>query len=154
MGKILCPSTSLAIREAHGDLEKDGASLGEPRPWIWGGREGPTQGAFSEYRPQVCDPKFTGKLPAGKSTHTSLSTRPCLTRRRTNRTGSSLCDIVGTSELSPGCGGQQRIERHPTQHLPGRVRASSHSLMLQMGKLRPRERIELSQGMPVFPRGF
>lgn len=138
---------------AHGDFEMDGVSPEESRPWTWDGREGPTKGAFSEHRPEACAPKFTGERPARKSTLASLSAWPCLSRQ-TNRTGSGLCDITGTLELSA-----QGVEDSRGQRAsPGQTQlsdraspwrsqifktTSSHILTLQMGKLRPRGRSEL-----------
>ena len=149
-----CTPTLLAIKgAAHGDLEKDGVSPEESRPWTWDGREGPTKGAFSEHRPEACAPKFTGECPAEKSTLASHSAWPCL-NRKTNRTGSGLCDITGTLELSA-----QDVEDSRGQRAsPGQTQLSdraspwrsqifktilSHILTLQMGKLRPRGRSEL-----------
>lgn len=149
----LVPHTSCHKRRAHGDLEKDGASPGEPRSWTRDEGEGPTQGAFSESRPEACAPKFTGELPAEKSTLASLSAWPCLTRK-TNRMGSGLRDITGTPELSPGCGGRERTEgvswsdsavpQSLSLEQPGSLRTiSSCILVVRMGKLRPGERTEL-----------
>lgn len=133
---------------------KMGLSQREPRAGTWDGREGATQGTVSEYRPEAYAPKFTRRLPAEKATHASLSAWLCLTRK-TNRTRSCLSDIMGTPELSPGCGQQENTEgiswsdtavpHSISLEEPETLRTiSSHIFMLQVGKLRPRKRIKLS----------